>query len=49
MQFWGLHAALVGSAGLLLLAIKLVFGKLLLPRMKERLDPGVEIRLGRSS
>jgi len=30
-QFWGLHAVLVASAGVLLLAIKLLFGKLLAP------------------
>lgn len=31
MQFWGLHAVLVASAGVLLLAVKLFFGKLLEP------------------
>jgi len=31
MQFWGLHAVLVASAGVLLLLIKLLFGKLLAP------------------
>jgi POT family proton-dependent oligopeptide transporter len=30
-QFWGLHAVLVAAAGVLLLAIKLLFGKMLLP------------------
>ena len=30
-QFWGLHAVLVASAGVLMLATKLVFGKLLAP------------------
>jgi POT family proton-dependent oligopeptide transporter len=30
-QFWGLHAALVGGAGVVLLGVKLVFGKLLAP------------------
>jgi len=30
-QFWGLHAVLVASAGVLLLVIKLLFGKLLTP------------------
>jgi len=30
-QFWGLHAVLVASAGVLLLVIKLLFGKLLAP------------------
>jgi POT family proton-dependent oligopeptide transporter len=30
-QFWGLHAVLVGGAGVVLLAVKLVFGKLLAP------------------
>lgn len=31
VKFWGLHAALVACAGILLLTIKLAFGKLLLP------------------
>jgi POT family proton-dependent oligopeptide transporter len=30
-EFWGLHAALVATAGLVLLAIKRVFGRILLP------------------
>ncbi|MFY7864690.1 peptide MFS transporter [Roseateles sp.] len=30
-QFWGLHALLVASAGVLLLTIKFIFGRMLLP------------------
>ena len=30
-QFWALHAALVGAAGLMLLTIKFLFGRMLLP------------------
>lgn len=30
-QFWGLHAVLVASAGVLLLTIKFIFGRMLLP------------------
>lgn len=30
-QFWGLHAMLVGGAGVGLLAVKLLFGRLLVP------------------
>jgi len=30
-HFWGLHAVLVASAGLLLLTIKFIFGRMLLP------------------
>jgi POT family proton-dependent oligopeptide transporter len=32
-QFWGLHAALVAGAGVVLLVVKLVFGKLLAPTL----------------
>jgi len=31
-QFWTLHAALVGSAGVAMLLVKLLFGRLLAPQ-----------------
>jgi len=36
-QFWGLHAVLVGAAGVLLVAAKLLFGRVLLPTQKDDL------------
>jgi POT family proton-dependent oligopeptide transporter len=35
-EFWGLHAALVAGAGLLLFAAKVTFGRLLSPDAVER-------------
>jgi POT family proton-dependent oligopeptide transporter len=35
-QFWGLHAVLVAAAGVGLLAVKLVFGKVLAPDAASR-------------
>ena len=39
-EFWGLHAVLVGGAGLLLFAMRFVFGKLLAPE-GEAPDPAL--------
>ena len=36
-EFWGLHAALVAGAGVLLLVVRMLFGRLLLP---EDTEPG---------